>query len=169
MTYSRFNIISILWGYVIYPSWTMVIYSNVMGVRENSWKKTPDDSWWRHRMETFSTLLAICAGNSPASGKAFSLCYHASVNDTLYAIRVSYVNWTSFNDIWIKYHTFWKWFSKFRFSWAVIYVQAQWFVAMNDGLLSYRNLFALVRPIKVDTQLWFYLANGNAKPINLKI
>ena len=25
-------------------------------------------SWWRHQMETFSALLAICAGNSPASG-----------------------------------------------------------------------------------------------------
>ena len=25
-------------------------------------------SWWRHRIETFSALLAICAGNSPASG-----------------------------------------------------------------------------------------------------
>ena len=23
-------------------------------------------SWWRHQMETFSALLAICAGNSPA-------------------------------------------------------------------------------------------------------
>ena len=22
--------------------------------------------WWRHQMETFSVLLAICAGNSPA-------------------------------------------------------------------------------------------------------
>ena len=26
-------------------------------------------SWWRHRMESFSALLAICAGNSPASGE----------------------------------------------------------------------------------------------------
>ena len=24
------------------------------------------ESWWRHQMETFSALLAICAGNSPA-------------------------------------------------------------------------------------------------------
>ena len=24
-------------------------------------------SWWRHQMETFSALLAICAGNSPVS------------------------------------------------------------------------------------------------------
>ena len=26
-------------------------------------------SWWRHQMETFSALLAICAGNSPAPGQ----------------------------------------------------------------------------------------------------
>ena len=25
--------------------------------------------WWRHPMETFSALLAICAGNSPVSGE----------------------------------------------------------------------------------------------------
>ena len=25
--------------------------------------------WWRHRMETFSALLAICAGNSSVSGE----------------------------------------------------------------------------------------------------
>ena len=27
-----------------------------------------DQSWWRHQMETFSALLAICAGNSPVPG-----------------------------------------------------------------------------------------------------
>ena len=31
---------------------------------------TKGQSWWRHQMETFSALLAICAGNSPASGKS---------------------------------------------------------------------------------------------------
>ena len=25
--------------------------------------------WWRHQMETFSALLAICVGNSPVTGK----------------------------------------------------------------------------------------------------
>ena len=25
--------------------------------------------WWCHRMETFSTLLALCAGNSPVTGE----------------------------------------------------------------------------------------------------
>ena len=28
-----------------------------------------DIPWWRHQMETFSSLLAICAGNSPVPGK----------------------------------------------------------------------------------------------------
>ena len=28
--------------------------------------------WWRHQMETFSALLALCAGNSPVTGE-FSL------------------------------------------------------------------------------------------------
>ena len=26
------------------------------------------NTWWRHQMETFSPLLAICAGNSPVTG-----------------------------------------------------------------------------------------------------
>ena len=26
-------------------------------------------SWWRHQMETFSSLLALCAENSPATGE----------------------------------------------------------------------------------------------------
>ena len=25
------------------------------------------ETWWRHQMETFSALLALCAGNSPVS------------------------------------------------------------------------------------------------------
>ena len=25
-------------------------------------------AWWRHQMETFSALLAICAGNSSVTG-----------------------------------------------------------------------------------------------------
>ena len=27
------------------------------------------DPWWRHQMETFSALLAICAANSPVTGE----------------------------------------------------------------------------------------------------
>ena len=32
-------------------------------------KLTDQLSWWRHQMETFSALLAICVGNSPVPGE----------------------------------------------------------------------------------------------------
>ena len=31
--------------------------------------RAPNSAWWRHQMETFSALLAICAGNSPVPGE----------------------------------------------------------------------------------------------------
>ena len=32
--------------------------------------RMPDlNAWWRHWMETFSSLLALCAGNSPVTGQ----------------------------------------------------------------------------------------------------
>ena len=34
---------------------------------KGSWRT--EETWWRHQMETFSALLAICAGNSPVPGE----------------------------------------------------------------------------------------------------
>ena len=31
--------------------------------------RTWTSPWWRHQMEAFSALLAICAGNSPVTGE----------------------------------------------------------------------------------------------------
>ena len=36
---------------------------------EAIWLRDDIDTWWRHQMETFSALLAICAGNSPVAGE----------------------------------------------------------------------------------------------------
>ena len=33
------------------------------------WEELIDKTWWRHQMETFSALLALCAGNSPVTGE----------------------------------------------------------------------------------------------------
>ena len=35
----------------------------------NPFKINLRNTWWRHQMETFSALLAICAGNSPVPGE----------------------------------------------------------------------------------------------------
>ena len=78
-------------------------------------------SWWRHQMETFSTLLALCAGNSPVTGEfsaqrpvtrvlVFSLIYawinawvnnreagdlrrHSSHYDVTIMISKEYITW----------------------------------------------------------------------------
>ena len=36
------------------------------------------DPWWRHQMETFSALLAICAANSPVGRISCILFHHVS-------------------------------------------------------------------------------------------
>ena len=40
---------------LVFISWTALQHG----------KQTPKYPWWRHQMETFSALLAFCAGNSP--------------------------------------------------------------------------------------------------------
>ena len=34
--------------------------------------KVSSYTWWRHQMETFSALLALCVGNSPVTGEFLS-------------------------------------------------------------------------------------------------
>ena len=49
-------------GYFQASDWWLIVVSLL---------KLPSDechwTWWRHQMETFSALLAICAGNSPVT------------------------------------------------------------------------------------------------------
>ena len=42
--------------------WSVAFEKNVM-------ISTNDHAWWRHHIETFSALLAICAGNSPITAE----------------------------------------------------------------------------------------------------
>ena len=70
----------------IHHSWSLSKHPkrrfiNCVNYFENAWSIFPDlerllklffkgeHSWWRHQMETFSVLLALCAGNSPVSGE----------------------------------------------------------------------------------------------------
>ena len=38
-------------------------------IKYRMWIYKHGNTWWRHQMETFSALLAICAGNSPVPGE----------------------------------------------------------------------------------------------------
>ena len=52
--------------YMITPSWFAQRSKNLTA--PHHWPLC-ERSWWRHQMETFSALLAICAGNSPVTGE----------------------------------------------------------------------------------------------------
>ena len=67
-------------------------------------------SWWRHQMETFSTLLDLCAGNSPVTGelpsqrlvtRSFDVWRHYNV--LLFTMLIVYILQTNR----IKYSTLW--------------------------------------------------------------
>ena len=48
------------------PQWPPPFFFHARDMeRERRW---PHRTWWRHQMETFSALLALCAGNSPVTG-----------------------------------------------------------------------------------------------------
>ena len=46
--------------------------SNFNSTRSSTWLWMTVGTWWRHQIETFSALLAICAGNSPVPGEFYT-------------------------------------------------------------------------------------------------
>ena len=58
----------------VYIWFFSAIYVSIIGqqgfwITDWTWYPWHQISWWRHQMETFSALLAICAGNSPVPGE----------------------------------------------------------------------------------------------------
>ena len=47
------------------------------------------ESWWRHQMETFSVLLALCAGNSPVTSEFPSQRPVAQSSDVFFDLSVN--------------------------------------------------------------------------------
>ena len=46
-------------------------------------------TWWRYQMETFSALLAICAGNSPVPGEFPAQRPVARSSDVFFDLRLN--------------------------------------------------------------------------------
>ena len=66
------------------PTWLLIT--------EASWLVC--NPWWRHQMESFSALLALCAGNSPVTGEFLhkGQRYGALVFSLIYAWINGWVN-----------------------------------------------------------------------------
>ena len=70
-------------------------------------------AWWRHQMETFSAILAICAGNSPVPGEFPTQRPVTWSFDVFFDLRLN------------------KWFSKQSWGW--------WFETLSPPLWRHRN------------------------------
>ena len=59
-------------------------------------KKYVQLAWWRHQMETFSALLAICAGNSPHKGQwRGALMFFFTIFDVVFFICAWINGWVN--------------------------------------------------------------------------
>ena len=64
-------------------------HCNLIIYNSNVWANATKIAWWRHQMEIYSTLLAICAGNSPVTDefpaqrpvtRSFDVFFHLRLN-----------------------------------------------------------------------------------------
>ena len=82
--------------------------------------------WWRHQTETFSALLAICAGNSPVTGefpaqrsvtRNFGVCFDLRLNKRLSKQSLGWWLETPSHSLWRHCNVV----IKFRFRWVTFH------------------------------------------------
>ena len=71
---------------------TRIVYTEEFAAQRQLQHTQPNTPWWRHQMETFSALLALCVGNSPVTGefpsqrpvtRSFGVFFGLSLNQRL--------------------------------------------------------------------------------------
>ena len=111
-------------------SWTSVTsvqmlikWSHLPGANEWMWSLLGDlmlTSWWHHQMETFSALLAICAGNSPVPSEFPAQRPVTQSFDVFFDLRLN------------------KWFRKQSWGWWFETLSHPLWRHCNDVLISFR-------------------------------
>ena len=72
-----------------------ILLINVPGEIEIGLPYNPLSPWWRHQMETFSALLAICVGNSPVPGELPAQRPVTRSFDTLFYLPLNIYGWVN--------------------------------------------------------------------------
>ena len=66
-----------------------IVQANIKCPLEQLFVRGIHRPWWRHQMETFSALLALCAGNSPVTGEFPAQRPVARSFDVFFDLRVN--------------------------------------------------------------------------------
>ena len=104
-------------------------------------------AWWRHQMETFSALLAICAGNSPVTGEFHTQKPVTQSFDVFFDLRLNKHLSKQSRGWWFEtpLHPLWRHFNGY-YGWIVIaiYMVASLVNWLYDQLLRGRIQMALI-------------------------
>ena len=108
-------------------------------------------TWWRHQMETFSALLAICAGNSPVTGgfaaqrpvaRSFDVFFDLRLNK-----RLSKQSW----GWWFETPSCLLWRHRNEQLPLVCFMPRQFrFAVGQDEISGYSNLFSMMELLNPD-------------------
>ena len=115
-------------------------------------------TWWRHQMETFSALLALCAGNSPVTGEFPAQRPMTRNFDVFFDLRLNKrLNNREAGDL-RRHHTHYD-----------VIVMEPWNIF---SLFHQRNLLGRWKLVSITKKHWLYrwpLTSGQTRHSNEKI
>ena len=157
----------------------------ILRMSKTSVKRGNVISWWRHQMETFSPLLAICAGNSPVPGefptqrpvtRSFDVFFDLRLNKRLSKQPWDWCFETLSCPLWrhrnvmVNFHTQW------RISHSSVTVQKTetglWLISLISGSNEHLGWHGFQRNLVTGKRLVFLsrkvtLLNTNLRKLNL--
>ena len=105
---------------------------------------------WRHQMETFSALLALCAGNSPVTGEFPSQRPVSQSFDILFHLRLKKRLSKQSRRRWFQTPlcSLWRHWNKITENLTVLDHQKQWSLQRHDDIIPWiRTTFRIASPL----------------------
>ena len=102
-------------------------------------------TWWRHEMETFSLLLALCAGNSPVPGESpTQRPVTRSLMFSLICARIKgWVNNGEAGDL-RCYHAHYDIIVMYNLQWSIFYLTS-YYISL-DAMVSPSTVLLIITP-----------------------
>ena len=115
-------------------------------------------SWWRHQMETFSALLAICAGNSPVPNEFPAQKPETRSFDVLFDLRPKKRLSKQWWGWWLETppRPLWRYCNVYQFFNDIITIYSQTIFSMSPQY-TYCRVYNLLL-----WQVWQWIVFGNA-------
>ena len=115
-------------------------------------------SWWRHQMEIFSALLAICAGNSPVPGEFYTQRPVKRSFDVFFDLRLnkrlSKQSWgwwleTLSRPLWRHRNEYSSTTATINLAWPIRFLKKEWCQMRSDQWLSANCSYSIANALEL--------------------